>query len=215
MGSQMQAWKNRISRFPGEKAVYEAWLFVHIAGVLFADKAGELLMLRPGQFQLGIGKQIRYIRELSQLWKFSYVVLWSDRSCSRVVIYDRSKVEKALSETPRWLFEKLGYPQDVESAEFLGKVGRRWRAKGQIPHEIGLALGYPVKDVLGYMGLVPLPCTGSCGWRIYGDPEPSLWKSLEYKKARDKALSFLSMASVQESPRRIRRSAPAVLMHAA
>jgi hypothetical protein len=214
MGPQLQAWKNRISRVPGKKGVYEAWLFVHIASVLFADKAGELLMLNPGQFQLGIDKQIGHIRALSSLWKFSYVVLCSNRSCSRVVIYDRSKVQKALSETPRWFFEKLGYPHDVEPEEFLEKVGRRWRAKSRIPHEIGLALGYPVKDVLGYMGLVPLPCTGICGWRIYGNPEPSLSKSLEYKKARDKAVFFLRMSSVQEPPGRIGRSVPAACMPA-
>jgi hypothetical protein len=214
MGPQLQVWKNRISRFPGKKTAYEAWLFVHIAGVLFAEKAGELLTLCPGQFQLSIDKQIRQIRTLSPLWKFSCVVLRSDKCCSCVVIYERFKVQKALSETPSWFFEELGYPQDVEPEDFLETVVKRWRAKGRIPHEIGLALGYPVKDVLGYMGLVPLPCTGICGWRIYGNPEPSLSKSLEYKKARDKAVSFLSMSSVQEPPGRTGRSVPAACMPA-
>lgn len=214
MGIKLQAWNSRLSRFTGVNAAYEAWLFVNIAGVLFSDKAGELLMLSSGQFQLGVDTQIRRISALSQLWKFSFVVLCNDRPCSRVVIYDSARVQRALSDTPGWFFEKLGYPQDVKPEEFLKEVGKRWRLEGEIPNEIGLALGYPVKDVLGYMGLVPLPCTGSCGWRVYGNPEPSMWKSLEYKKARDKALSFLKRASSQERPRRIENSVPTVMTHA-
>ena len=82
--------------------------------------------------------------------------------------------------------------QHIGPTEFLEEVGRRWRHKGQIPHEIGLALGYPIKDVLGYMGLVPLPCTGGCGWRIYGDPNPSLRRSCEFERARGQAIAFLN-----------------------
>jgi hypothetical protein len=35
-------------------------------------------------------------------------------------------------------------------------------------------LGYPLKDVAGFMKRNQLPCTGCRFWRIYGDPSPSL-----------------------------------------
>lgn len=214
MSPQLQTWKDSVSLFPGIQAAYEAWLFVDIAGVLFAEKAGELLTLCPEYFQLSIDEQIGHIRSVSPVWGFSYVVLQNDGVCSRVVIYNRARVKETLAETPAWFFEKLGYPRDVEPESFLETTGRRWRENGRIPDEIGLALGYPVKDVLGYMGLVSLPCTGACGWRIYGNPEPSVSRSREYTKARDRALSFLSFPSVQDPPGGIPCPVPAGCMHA-
>jgi hypothetical protein len=212
MSPQLQAWKAQMNRLPENKAAFEKWLFVHIAGVLFADKAGELLTLRAGQFQLSIDEQIRRIETLSPAWKYSQRVLCRIASCARVVLYDPGKVRDALLEVPQWVFDGMGYPLGIGPAEFLEEVGRRWRQKGQIPHEIGLALGYPVKDVLGYMGLVPLPCTGGCGWRIHGNPATSLRRSREFSEAKEKALAFLSKSREQERPRRTLSSVSAPCM---
>ncbi|MBW2039277.1 MAG: DUF3793 family protein [Deltaproteobacteria bacterium] len=164
-----------------------------MASVLFADKAGELLMLRAEHSELSIDQRIERIAALSRSWGFSYLVLCRSQVCARVIIYDQMKVQKTLSNVPQWVFDKMGYPHDIGPIEFLEEVGRRWQDKGQIPHEIGLALGYPIKDVLGYMGLIPLRSTGNCGWRIYGDPTPSLRKSREFEQAREQAAAFISM----------------------
>lgn len=214
MGSQLQTGTNRAGRLDGGIAPFESWLILTISGVLFADKAGELLVLSPGQFRLDMDSQLDHIRTLSTAWKLSCQVLWSGDDCARVVIYNSSKVQRAFSETPLWFFEKLGYRRDVAPSEFLEEVGKRWRREGRIPDEVGLALGYPVKDVLGYMGHLALPCTGSCGWRIYGNPEPSLWKSLEFKKGRDRALSFLNCSSTDEPPERTGIAAPTAQLQA-
>lgn len=195
MSPQFEAWKTQMSLLPESKAAFERWLFVHIAGVLFADKAGELLTLSAGQCNLSIDQQIRRSEALSPLWKYSHLVLCQSLSCARMVIYDQVKVQEVLSEAPQWVFDEMGYPHDVGPPEFLKEVGRRWREKGQIPHEIGLALGYPIKDVLGYMGLDSSSCTGICGWRIYGDLNPSLRRSREFRQAKQQAEAFLSVSA--------------------
>jgi hypothetical protein len=193
MSPEFEAWKAQADHLPECEAEFQKWLFVHIASVLFADKAGELLMLRGEKFGLSIDQQIECIAALSPSWKYSYVVLCRDSSCARVVIYDPAKVQKTLAEVPLWVFDKIGYPRDIGPTEFLEDVGRRWQNKGRIPHEIGFCIGYPIKDVLGYMGLIPLPCTGACGWRIYGNPKPSILRSSKFRQAREKAVAFLSM----------------------
>ncbi|WP_255396957.1 DUF3793 family protein [Geobacter sp. DSM 9736] len=38
------------------------------------------------------------------------------------------------------------------------------------PHEIGIFLGYSLKDVIGFMGWAPLPFTCQGPWKIFGDP---------------------------------------------
>jgi hypothetical protein len=83
--------------------------------------------------------------------------------------------------------------------EFVAEVGRRWHETKAIPHEIGLALGYPAKDVLGYMGLQQLDFTACCGWRVYGDPLPSLAMSRACQDATCLALRFLYQPASSDS----------------
>ena len=42
------------------------------------------------------------------------------------------------------------------------------------PHEIGFFLGYPVKDVLGFMGILNIPLTFNGPWKVYGEKQASL-----------------------------------------
>ena len=190
MSPKFEEWKVRVSQLPVAVAHFEKWLFSNIAGVLLAGKAGELLMLKAEDSELSIDQRICHIAALSQSWGFSHLVLCRSEICARVIMYDPVKVQKTLSDVPRRVLDKLGYSRGIGPARFLEEVGQRWQEERQIPHEIGLALGYPVKDVLGYMGLVPLHCTGKCGWRIYGNPLPSLRRSREFEEARGQAVAF-------------------------
>lgn len=191
MGQRFKVWRNQISRFSHGEAEFQKWLFVRVSGVLLGGKAGELLTLRNGSYGLSIDRQIRLVRRLSALWRYRYVVLSRRNISARVIVYDSSAVEKTLSEVPCSVLDQMGYRWGTGSRQFLEEVGRRWRRKEEIPHEIGLALGYPVKDVLGFIGLMSLRHSGMCGWRIYGDPAPSLMVRKRYEQARVKAEAFL------------------------
>ena len=192
MSPKFEAWKIEASYLPEAVGEVEKWLFFNVASVLFAEKSGELLMLGAEKSELSNDERIQSIAALSRSWLFSYQVLCRCHVSAKVIIYDPVSVQETLSMVPRWVFDTMGYPNDIGPKEFLEEVGKRWRETGQIPHEIGLTLGYPIKDVLGFMGLVPLPCTGRCGWRIYGDPSLSLRRSQEFKYAREQAEAFLS-----------------------
>lgn len=193
MSPQLETWKTSTSELPEEETEFEKWMVITVAGVLFSSKAGELLVLTCGQFGLSIDRQIERMEAFSQSWALSMKVLCRTCGNARVVVYRAKKVREMLSEVPQWAFEEMGYPPDIGPNRFIEEVGRRWREGEEMPHEIGFSLGYPVKDVLGYMKLVPLPCTGSCGWRIYGDPDPSLRRSQAFMQAREEAAAALSM----------------------
>ena len=188
-------WKTSTKHQCDAEAEFHQWLFIHLSGVLFADKAGELLMLRAGQFDLSVDQQIAVASASASSWNYSLLTLCHNSECGRLIIYDRQKVTEALSDVPRWVFDELGYAQDIDPVTFLKEVGLRWRENGKIPDEIGLALGYPIKDVLGYMGMVSLPCTGVCGWRVYGDLKPSLQMSLNFEQAKQQAAAVMMMVS--------------------
>jgi hypothetical protein len=65
----------------------------------------------------------------------------------------------------------------------LEVLEHRYAASG-CPPEIGIFLGIPLKDVMGFMGLSSLENT-KCGmWRVYGDPAASERKMDEYRNAK-------------------------------
>lgn len=171
------------------EAEFERWLFVHSACVLFADKAGELLAITPGQFDLDAARLDARLGEVGQRWNFDYAILHETDLSIKVIVYRSERVLDQLRKTPPCtLCEKLGYCAGVDPVTFLSEIARRWRESGEIPHEIGLALGYPVKDVLGYMGHNGLACTSQCGWRVYGNPAPSLAANQRFAAARAEAM---------------------------
>jgi hypothetical protein len=92
---------------------------------------------------------------------------------------------------------QLNYPCPLEPESFLNEVERRWNSHHAIPHEIGIALGYPLEDVFGYMGLVPLACKGACGWQVFGCMKESQRRSCAFNNARCQALLFLAGVSTQ------------------
>ncbi|KAB2833225.1 MAG: DUF3793 family protein [Candidatus Dadabacteria bacterium] len=186
-------WKKEIESLPGSEPEFQKWLFIHIAGVLFGGKAGELLTLTHDQCGLGFEKQLDVIERLSAKWEYSYLLLHQGADTAKVIFYTPAEVRKALSEIPPCiLIGDLKYEAGIEPEEFLNEIKLRWKENGKIPHEVGVALGYPVKDVLGYMGLLPLECNGICGWRIYGNPDSSLNKCRMYVEAKQEALIFLA-----------------------
>jgi hypothetical protein len=195
-----QSWKAKVADVPDEKAEFERWLFIQAASVLFEKKAGELVCMPADLFGFCRFERLTCVDELARIWGCSYMVLHQSANSDKVIIYDPEKVRQRLTETPPCiLYGELGYPYDVKPVEFLAQVRRRWYERDKIPHEIGLALGYPIKDVLGYMGFLPLPYTGNCGWRIYGDPIPSRMMSEECRWAKEQAICFLESVPVARS----------------
>jgi hypothetical protein len=75
--------------------------------------------------------------------------------------------------------QKLGYPDVSNLQNTLHELQLRFQHDtSSMPHEIGLFLGYPLKDVAGFMHRDKQTCTGRRLWCFYGDPNPSLelWK---------------------------------------
>lgn len=190
--SQFHPWKARNALSVSCETPFEEWVFVQAAGVLFAQKAGELLTLPAEQFALPMAQRLICLDALAAQWRIACQVVQQNDVSSKVVLYRPELVQARLYEvSPAILCGTLGYACTITPDAFVVEVGRRWRERGTIPHEIGLALGYPAKDVLGYMGLQQLDCTGCCGWRVYGDPAPSLAMSRACQDATRCALRFL------------------------
>lgn len=167
------------------------WLFAELSAVLLASKSGELLNFNYSVLCFSREEVARELRELSSEWGFDTKLMCSCERAEKWLVYYSERVAKALREVPANIFHgDLAYNTTCPQ-NFIEELAGKWNSNKAIPHEVGFALGYPVKDVLGYMGLNSLPSSGCCGWCVYGDWHSSAQKNQEYQIAKTRALQLL------------------------
>ncbi|MZP28583.1 DUF3793 family protein [Heliobacterium undosum] len=185
-------WKKSLDNKTAAQARFERWLFLYLSKVLFSGKPGELLRFSAPFFGRTVMDTLNESKAMASLWGLStYHLRWSAQS-AHVFFYDRQKLEGVLRGVAQnRLFHFLGYGPSVTAMSFLDGLAERWRQTGQIPHEIGIAVGYPLKDVLGYMGLVDLPKRMVREWCIYGREGASLQRKEQYDLGLQRGLEYL------------------------
>jgi hypothetical protein len=175
---------------------FEEWVFLNGAAVLLAEKTGELLTLSYEEFPMDTAAVEAALRRLSKILNFDYRLLHGGERSLKFIIYKADRLQTVLDGAPYCvLVERLGYQYPLLAEGFIEEVRERWQRQNEIPHEIGVALGYPLDDVFGYMGLLPLPCKGACGWQVYGCLRESRRRSCAFNDARCRALVFLAGAA--------------------
>lgn len=100
-------------------------------------------------------------------------VLRNREGQSLVFFYDPELLTQTLNDPlVREYLESVGYGCMTGLDSWLDALCERFAQPG-FPHEIGLFLGYPLKDVKGFMqpGASPVYCGA---WKVYGSLEPSL-----------------------------------------
>ena len=103
-----------------------------------------------------------------------------------IYVYRPEKLVRDLSDSAAGaLLAGLGYPCARDGAErLLAALIRRLRQGGEFPHEIGLFLGYPAEDVLGFIEhRAGSTCTGC--WRVYGDGNKAEKTFARFKKCTE------------------------------
>jgi hypothetical protein len=113
------------------------------------------------------------------------MILRKSESGLLVFVFEKEKLEKTLSNrTAGALLAGMGYPAGASVFAFLEYLKKQIENRS-FPHEIGLFLGYPVDDVLGFV-----KHKGKnyklCGyWKVYGDVEQAKLCFRQYDKCRE------------------------------
>ena len=130
--------------------------------------------------------------------------LASGENSRLVLFYDPGKLAETLrNAVVNTTLQSIGYSYSTPE-EALAQLGGRIRGEG-FPHEIGFFLGYPPKDVLGFMGILKIPCTFSGPWKIYGEKQESIRIVQMYRTAKTRVVRFLDaggppLMPLRESP---------------
>jgi hypothetical protein len=125
-------------------------------------------------------------QDILKVLKLDYVIMKNNGADFQVLFYDRPELEKVLANKANQAFlSNFGYSSAWNAEQFLDELRKRFCGK-EFPHEIGVFLGYPLKDVSGFIEkspeCVPVP---NGMWRVFGSPNESLHLMWKYRFAED------------------------------
>jgi len=104
---------------------------------------------------------------------------------SIIYLYRAGRLRRDLSDgTARNILGAFGYGGQSAERDVVRLIGRI-RESDSFPHEIGLFLGYPPSDVLGFIEGREDDCKLVGAWKVYSDEEAAKKKFSLYKKASE------------------------------
>lgn len=143
-----------------------------IGPVILGSKSAEIVNI-PG----GAEDKKKKLNEIKEFFdgcrKIKYEIINVNDNSKRVLFINEKSMNRCLEDKKCRNFLKfLGYPKEYNFEEYMKELVLRLESE-EFPHEIGIFLGYPLKDVLGFMGYGNKEFVEVCSWRIYGDKEIS------------------------------------------
>lgn len=180
-------WNDIAAQYPADRDCLAAFIALNTAEVLDGAKPSSLVNLANRRHPCG--------RNFYALWKEHgsgliggsrlKVLELVDRGDSLLLLlYDYGSLERLLSGSViKTLLRKSGYTGNLNVESVLYQLQTRL-STSDFPHEIGILLGYPLKDVAGFMGWGRLPFSCQGPWKIYGDPRESLMLAETHRQCR-------------------------------
>ena len=176
------------------------FLLVKTAAVRQGVKPAELLRVRHCYASVNAeGLRVcLYRSDIYGILGLDYVELKVEAESSLVLFYNPSTLAATLSErrNAMWL-ARMGYPStataDGHLSSMLEHLVRR-SGECDLPHEVGIFIGYPLKDVAGFMRNIPSTPVHNGVWRVYGDAHESLARMKVYAQIETEAREALQRA---------------------
>lgn len=196
-------WVDAINVFPAPKDCLAAFLVASAAEVLAGVKPANLIRVLKRDMPCGRSLYklwCRYGSELLEQSRLSALTLRDEDGALLLLLYRPDLLKRRLSGmTMQAFLRRRGYPQPADLATALAHLKSRFSQDGS-PDEVGMFLGYPLKDVHGFINRRQDPWPGRCLWRIYGPPQRSLRLYRRYFEERkaltDKLVSGQSPAAL-------------------
>ncbi|MDR3075393.1 MAG: DUF3793 family protein [Candidatus Methanoplasma sp.] len=154
----------------------------HCSPTLAGIKCGSLFKYSD---RMGASEEVRRLNGLLNPRGISVRIIYSCACRDLVLVYRENKIMERLSSPEiSGLLHLMGYDCcDIHSC--LTRLTEKMNSGGTIPPEIGIFLGYPLEDVLGFMEYGGRYSKTMGCWKVYGDEECAVRTFAKYKKCRD------------------------------
>lgn len=168
--------------------VLDMQLAFQCAPVLMNYKISNLLIVEK--------EKIKQVVQLFQKTQLSCRLLMVSEEKSAFLVYRESELVSYLERAEVWaLMEAFGY-ENRQLSKILKEFSRRYtqyvQADGEFPHEMGLLLGYPVEDVVGFIQNEGENFLYSGYWKVYTNLSEALEHFERYNQAKETAVRMIS-----------------------
>lgn len=180
-------WIDIADRYPVDRDCLAAFIAFEAAEVLDGMKPSSLINLtdrprRCGKNLLAVWKA--HGETILQDTPLEVRVMAERRGSLLLLFFNRSALDNLLvNKSVIAILDRAGYRGERHVDALLSRFAARF-GSGAVPHEIGIILGYPLKDVAGFMGLGRLRFSCQGPWRIYGNPVESLLLASRHRQSR-------------------------------
>lgn len=129
---------------------------------------------------------------LLKMLSISCHVLYKNRDKTMLFLYHEEMLQRLLNEPERQAFlRRYGYglKSKEEKLKILAShMESYYRKSGEFPHEIGVFLGYPQKDVEGFIANGGKNYLLSGYWKVYENEPKAKVVFEQYDRARERAV---------------------------
>ncbi len=143
-------------------------------------------------FNHGFKYMKEVLEDFSELFdkhaNIKYKIVRSDNKSVKVIVYNIKSMRTLLEDKRTKTFLSSNGYGDIEDPDDFMAILARELKKNFVPAEFGIFFGYPIKDVMGFMGHPSLKHVKTTAWKVYGDPKISDMLLCKYKEAEEKIL---------------------------
>ncbi|MGN1022261.1 MAG: DUF3793 family protein [Lachnospiraceae bacterium] len=130
-----------------------------------------------------------WVRGLNQNLCFAGLVLVplkEKEGNALILLFRISQLGTILEEEKvREFLSRDGYPGGGVFADLAHLRARMAQVTGEFPHEIGIFLGYPLCDVVGFIEHQGRDCKLCGTWKVYGDEQAAAACFARYERCRE------------------------------
>ncbi|WP_243414587.1 DUF3793 family protein [Sporosalibacterium faouarense] len=174
---------------------YINWLIQTLGPVILGVKPAEILSFPKND--VNIADKISKIRFFfKDCRKISFKIFRYNEKSTKILFYTPKSLDSVLIDKRNNKFLiSIGYPKAYSLESYLNYIIEKMKG-GTIPDEIGIFLGYPLKDVMGFIGHPSLKLTKVKGWRVYGDSTLSDKRYNEFLNAKFRVKNILACSGI-------------------
>ena len=167
-----------------DKEYIETFLVYNLSLVIAGAKPAVTLTIKKNNYKLYNNWNIYgdiFIKDLS----LNYIELRESINSIVIMVYDEFILEKILNSNYSIEFlNSLGYPSNSSINDYVSILKDRYE-KYHCPHELGLFLGIPIKDVRDFMECTTKKCLLCKYWKVYNDSQKAEITFNTYDKIKD------------------------------